>query len=79
LLAFLGKQDELVLFQDGVIAAIIDSKHLSSLLGTEAVIYVLEEDIIARGLFSKITRSVEVINYAEFVDITVRHSKQINF
>lgn len=62
-----GKQT-IVLTQDAVITATLP-------LVTESydVIYALADDLKARGLMSNITANITVINYQQFVELTLNN------
>ncbi|NAW66232.1 sulfurtransferase complex subunit TusB [Photobacterium halotolerans] len=64
--------DEIVLLQDGVVAATAPGQ-LDSALKQAAAVYVLETDILARGLAGRVTADVEVIDHDMLVALTVRH------
>ena len=73
LLRLVDKDDELLLLQDGVTAAIEGSRFLESLQNASIKVYVLEEDIKARGLSGQISDSVVRVSYTDFVRLTVKH------
>lgn len=77
LLRLMHKDDELLLLQDGVTAAIEGSRFLDSLQNASIKVYVLEDDIIARGLGGQISDSVVRVSYTDFVRLTVKHPNQI--
>lgn len=69
--------DDLLLIQDGVNAALDGGRYLESLLNAPITIYVLEDDIRARGLSAQISGSVVRVDYTDFVRLTVKHSAQM--
>ncbi|EFM2063323.1 sulfurtransferase complex subunit TusB [Escherichia coli] len=77
LLRLLSEGDELLLLQDGVIAAVGGNCHLESLLNAPIKVYALNEDLIARGLIGQISNSVIRIDYTDFVRLTVKHTSQL--
>ncbi|MBJ7222931.1 MULTISPECIES: sulfurtransferase complex subunit TusB [unclassified Brenneria] len=77
LLRCLGPEDALVLLQDGVIAALADTPVLNRLLKTAIPLYALKNDVDARGLVAQISTNVSLIDYTEFVKLTVRHPQQL--
>lgn len=77
LLRMLQPGDDLLLIQDGVIAALEGGRYLESLLAAPITVYVLEEDIHARGLSAQISGSVVRVGYTDFVRLTVKHSAQM--
>ncbi|HKS32779.1 MAG TPA: sulfurtransferase complex subunit TusB [Enterobacteriaceae bacterium] len=69
--------DDLLLIQDGVNAALEGGRYLESLLNAPITVYVLEDDIRARGLSAQISGSVVRVGYTDFVRLTVKHSAQM--
>ncbi len=78
LLRLITNQDAVLLIQDGVIAAIEQSKYLNELQNTGAQIYVLEADVVARGLQNKISEAVSLISYQGFVRLTEAHKQHFS-
>lgn len=79
LIALLSPGDDLLLLQDGVLAAIEGSQCLTALLQSPATLYVLQEDITARGLGEKTSASVQLTDYTGFVNLTLRHPQQFTW
>ncbi|MDO6407938.1 sulfurtransferase complex subunit TusB [Pantoea phytobeneficialis] len=77
LLLLLEPQDDLLLLQDGVTAALLGSAMLEKLQNTPAKLWVLQEDVVARGLVEQISTSVTCVDYTEFVALTAKHQQQI--
>lgn len=77
LLRTLAAGDDLLLLQDGVIAALKNSDFLSALLATPATIYLLENDVLARGLDGQVSHQFPLINYAGFVQLAVAQPGQM--
>lgn len=77
LMRMLQAGDDLLLIQDGVSAALEGGRYLESLLAAPITVYVLEEDILARGLTTQISGSVVRVGYTDFVRLTVKHSAQM--
>jgi len=69
--------DDLLLLQDGVLAALAGSRALMQLSRSKATLWVLDEDVQARGLTAQISTSVQSIDYNGFVTLTIRHQQQI--
>ncbi|ANN25311.1 TPA: sulfurtransferase complex subunit TusB [Vibrio vulnificus] len=64
--------DAIVLLEEAVYAA--TSVHpLQSLLPKQGV-YVLHGDVLARGLESRLSTNVAIVDYHQLVDLTVEHS-----
>ncbi|XBC39182.1 MAG: sulfurtransferase complex subunit TusB [Buchnera aphidicola (Nurudea shiraii)] len=79
LVNFLKSDDDIVVLQDGVIIAINGNVILNKFLSIPVKIYVLKNDINARGIQKKISNKVYVINYSEFVLLTIKHNKQMSW
>lgn len=79
LLRMLKAGDELLLLQDGVLAALEGSRALTSLLAAPVTLYVLQDDVDARGLAAQISASLTSVSYTEFVALTVKHSQQMTW
>ncbi|MBP2195440.1 sulfurtransferase complex subunit TusB [Pantoea cypripedii] len=77
LLMLLQKEDDLLLLQDGVTAALSGSTMLKKLLNSPATVSVLREDVVARGLTAQISTSLPCVDYTEFVALTAKHQQQI--
>ena len=58
-------------------AAIDGTRFLESLQNASIKVYVLEEDIKARGLDGQISDSVVRVGYTDFVRLTVKHPNQM--
>lgn len=70
-LSFMKADDQLVLMQDGVIAASADiwEEKLRN-----KNIYVMQEDLIARGLVAKVGKCIDM---AEYVELVVTHGSPL--
>ena len=77
LLLLLRPEDDLLLLQDGVTGALQGSTMLSRLLASPATLWVLEEDVIARGLTAQISTSIVRVDYTGFVALTAKHQQQV--
>ncbi|TPD91716.1 sulfurtransferase complex subunit TusB [Pantoea vagans] len=77
LLLMAGTGDDLLLLQDGVLAALTGSRALMRLSESDLTLWVLDEDVQARGLAGQISSSVQSIDYNGFVTLTIRHQQQI--
>ncbi|EOC1339055.1 sulfurtransferase complex subunit TusB [Cronobacter dublinensis] len=77
LLRLVRPGDDILLMQDGVVAALNDSRFLSVLLASPARVCALENDIEARGLNAQISRNIATISYTDFVELTVKHASQM--
>lgn len=79
MLRLLAEGDDVLLLQDGVIAALEGSSALEALLNAPISVYVLQEDLDARGLIAQISTRVITISYTDFVTLSVRHSQQMTW
>ncbi|MEQ0583930.1 sulfurtransferase complex subunit TusB [Pantoea dispersa] len=77
LLLLLQEGDDVLLLQDGVTAALAGSQMLQQLLASPATLWVLEEDVMARGLTAQISTNVSRLNYTGFVTLTTKHPQQV--
>lgn len=71
--------DDLLLLQDGVIAAIEDSRFVEILYNAPIKVFALKEDIAARGLNGQISAKIDVISYTDFVNLAVKHTSQMSW
>ena len=69
--------DDLLLIADGVLAAVENGRFLEMLRAAPISIYVLNEDVQARGLCAQISSDVIMVSYTDFVRLTVKHASQI--
>lgn len=76
-LNLLKKDDVVILMQDAVTIAMINTSVFSALVDKTTHIYVLNVDINARGLCDYISPTVTVIDYNQLVDLTVQHFPQL--
>ncbi|NHB89269.1 sulfurtransferase complex subunit TusB [Photorhabdus tasmaniensis] len=72
----LASGDDILFMQDGVLASIDGNYCLPALIDHGVTLYVLKEDIEARGLAGRISDKVQVIDYTDFVNLTVKHHQQ---
>ncbi|QKJ85355.1 sulfurtransferase complex subunit TusB [Paramixta manurensis] len=79
LLRMLKAGDDLLLMQDGVIAGVQGSLALEKLLQSPAHLYILREDVDARGLFAQISNSTTLVDYTDFVALTVKQPQQMTW
>lgn len=77
LLLLLNEGDDLLLLQDGVTAAIVNSQMLEKLSTSPATLWVLAEDVAARGLIEQISTKVARLDYTGFVALTAKHQQQV--
>ncbi|CAQ82431.1 MULTISPECIES: sulfurtransferase complex subunit TusB [Photorhabdus] len=68
--------DDILFIQDGVLAGIEANRYLPTLINSGITLYALKEDIEARGLLGQVSDKVQVIDYTDFVNLTVKHHQQ---
>lgn len=73
----LAPGDDVLLLQDGVLAAVGGAPEIACLLNASISLYALRADVEARGLSAHILHSVTVIDYTDFVALTVKHRQQV--
>ncbi|WP_435928787.1 sulfurtransferase complex subunit TusB [Dryocola sp. BD613] len=79
LLRCMDAGDDLLLLQDGVVAAIKGSRYLELLLAAPISVSALQEDLEARGLAAQISSKIDAVSYNDFVRLTVKHERQITW
>lgn len=79
LMRIISQGDDLLLLQDGVLAALEGSRALEILLKAPISLYVLQEDIVARGLSAQISTSATRVSYTDFVALTVKNPQQMTW
>lgn len=77
LLRLTAEGDALLLLQDGVLAGLAGSSHLDLLLAAPISLYVLQDDLDARGLSGHISHHITVVGYTHFVELTEKHCSQM--
>ncbi|MBK4764816.1 MAG: sulfurtransferase complex subunit TusB [Pantoea sp. Brub] len=79
LLSIIDITDEILLLQDGVITAIDGNLMLKKILNINFSIniWVLEEDLIARGLIKQLSDKIMITDYIGFVNLTLKHQQQM--
>lgn len=77
IIRLLAADDDVLLLQDGVIAALEGSSALEALIDAPINLYVLREDVEARGLVAHISSKVTTVSYTDFVKLTVQNQQQM--
>lgn len=78
-LRYAQPQSDILLLEDGVIAAIKNSAWQQQIKNTGLNIYALKEDLEARGLLEQVARNIKVIDIKGFISLTERHDKQLKW
>ncbi|MBJ3815047.1 sulfurtransferase complex subunit TusB [Shimwellia pseudoproteus] len=76
LMAALSPGDDVLLIQNGVIAA-LPGPALDLLLAAPISVSVLGKDLAARGLAAQISTAVKRVSYTEFVRLAAQHRAQM--
>ena len=79
MLRLLSEGDDVLLLQDGVIAALEGTAALEALLNAPISLYVLKEDLAARGLSAQISTRVTGVSYTDFVALVVKNPQQMTW
>ncbi|MDU3817234.1 sulfurtransferase complex subunit TusB [Mixta calida] len=77
LLRMLRPEDDVLLMQDGVLAGLQGSRMLTPLLNAPVRVWALGDDLAARGLSAQISPRITVIDYNDFVTLTINHKQQM--
>lgn len=73
-LRFCDADAAVLLIEDGVYAALADSRWSGELDASPARIYALAPDVIARGLDGRVAGHITLVDYAGFVQLCCAHS-----
>ncbi len=71
-----GKQDGILLLEDGVFGALASSpcaEELATIIETGVRVYALKGDVNARGLQEKIRAGILLTDYNGFVQLSIEH------
>ena len=72
-----GKQDGILLLEDGVFGGLISApcaEELSTLINSGMKVYALINDVNARGLQEKIRSDIYLTDYNGFVRLSIEHN-----
>ncbi|MEX0904001.1 MAG: sulfurtransferase complex subunit TusB [Pseudohongiellaceae bacterium] len=75
----LQPDDALLLTENGVYWATHDFLHALSSLPDEVTVLALHEDLQARGLLSRVSERIRIVDYNEFVRLCCEHDRVINW
>lgn len=76
-IAVCANDDALLLMEDGVFGGISSSPDATALLGLinrGIHIYALSGDVNARGIRKKLCEQIKIIDYDDFVELTLEHN-----
>ena len=79
MIRLLSAGDDVLLLQDGVIAALEGNSVLEALLNAPISLFVLQEDLAARGLTEQVSANVTVVSYTDFVALAVKNPQQMTW
>lgn len=79
MLRMLRDGDDLLLIQDGVLAAIKGNRFVEILNNAPINVFALREDVDARGLVGQISTKIDVVSYTDFVKLAVKHPTQMSW
>ncbi|KAB7660370.1 MAG: sulfurtransferase complex subunit TusB [Plesiomonas shigelloides] len=72
-------QDALLLWSDGVLAALVGSEFAEPLAASPVKVYVLQADAQARGIAERLLSQIQVIDYSGWVALTEQHPQQLAY
>lgn len=75
----LKKKDNVLLIQNGVIAGLKNTLVNKKLIIKPIKIFALYNDVFARGIEKKIEKTIEIIKYSKFVELTISNYNQITW
>ena len=75
----LRKGDDLLLIQDGVLAAVEGNRFVEKLNNAPISVSVLKADVEARGLIGQISTKIDVVSYNDFVELAIKHPTQMSW
>jgi tRNA 2-thiouridine synthesizing protein B len=79
LISMLKKSDDFLALQDGVLIALKDNIFLKSIILSPVRLYLIKEDVYARGIHQNISSEFILISYIHFVSLTFKHKKQMTW
>lgn len=72
-------QDALLLWSDGVLAALASSEFAEPLAASPVKVYVLQVDAQARGIAERLLSQIQVIDYSGWVALTEQYPQQLAY
>ncbi|QCI17328.1 sulfurtransferase complex subunit TusB [Buchnera aphidicola (Aphis helianthi)] len=79
LTSMLRKKDDFLALQDGVLIALTNSVFLDVIIFSSANLYVIKEDVYARGIINNISTNFILISYIHFVSLTLKNKTQMTW
>jgi len=78
-LRYISPDDEILLIQDAVFAGIEKNTWCGAIKMSGVKIYLLEADLAARGLLSKVDKELNVVDFKGFILLTEQHETQMKW
>ena len=78
-LRYISQDDEILLLQDAVVAGLKENIWCEAIKNSGVKIYLLKEDLLARGIIDKVDDRFEVVDYKGFVSLSVKQETQMNW
>ncbi|QCO71070.1 sulfurtransferase complex subunit TusB [Buchnera aphidicola] len=75
----LKKSDDFLALQDGVLIGLKNNIFLKTIIMSSVKLYLIREDVYARGINKNISSKFILISYMHFVSLTVKHKKQMTW
>ncbi|QCI19044.1 sulfurtransferase complex subunit TusB [Buchnera aphidicola] len=79
LIKILKKTDDFLALQDGVLIALTDNIFLDSIISSSANLYLIKEDVYARGIINNISHNFILVSYIHFVSLTLKNKTQMTW
>ncbi|AHG59872.1 sulfurtransferase complex subunit TusB [Buchnera aphidicola] len=76
-ISMLRTSDDFLALQDGVLIGLKDNIFLKNIVMSSAKLYIIKEDVYARGIHKNISSKFILISYIHFVSLTLKHQKQM--
>ncbi|WWO98843.1 MAG: sulfurtransferase complex subunit TusB [Candidatus Dasytiphilus stammeri] len=78
-LQILMQGDEIFLLQDGIIMGFKNHVFLKKLSTITVAVFALKNDVEARGVLQLMSSSITLIDYNEFITLSINHIQQIHW
>ncbi|MGF1874315.1 sulfurtransferase complex subunit TusB [Photobacterium frigidiphilum] len=78
-LRYISQDDEILLLQDAVFAGLRENILSKTIKVSGVKIYLLKEDLLARGIENKVDEYFEVVDYSGFVSLSIQHEAQMKW
>ncbi|QIE02206.1 sulfurtransferase complex subunit TusB [Buchnera aphidicola] len=79
IISMLKKSDDFLGLQDGVLIGLKNNIFLKQLIQSSVRLYLIKDDVYARGIQKNISSKFNLISYVYFVSLTLKHQKQMNW